>query len=515
MPSRGTYAHGQTEISGGLLSAEPNRCVGYLRGRGSPQYPSAHLHTLPRPRNAHAGTSFYTKVMKPFKHQQISLKHAETTPVVFDCSDPGTGKTAVAIWVDQRLRKQRLIKKTLVVAPKSLLRSVWFNDFRKFAPQTKVVVSTAGTHEKMFAQEADVYVTNTDAVKWLAKQPKNFFANFGFLINDESTAFKHSTSQRSKAMAKISRFFKYRRLQTGTPNSNTITDVWHQALILDGGKRLGTSFYAFRNTVCTPVQRGRNVNAVEWADKEGAEEAVFGLLADIVVRHRFEDCVDIPENHRYNVVYQMTPKQRTKYEEMQDWAVMELNKLETVTAINAASVTTKLLQIASGAVYSSSDKYHVVDTSRYEVVLDLVEQREHSMVFFLWRHQRDLLIAEAERRKLPYAVIDGTIRETEREEIVRAYQAGRYRTIFAHPKSAGHGLTLTRGTATIWASPTYDLEIFEQGSKRQHRIGQTQKTETIVVCAENSIDERAFAALMSKKVRMDNLLDLFSTTTPS
>ncbi len=421
-----------------------------------------------------------------------------------------TGKTAVAIWIDQRLRTKRQIKKTLVIAPKTLLRSVWYNDFKKFAPATRVVVSTAGKHESIFAQDADVYVTNTDAVKWLAKQPKAFFKDFGLLINDESTAFKHHTSQRSKAMARIAKHFKYRRLMTGTPNSNGITDVWHQALILDDGKRLGTSFYAFRNTVCTPIQRGRNIHAVEWVDKDGAEEAVFGLLSDIVVRHRFEDCVDIPENHRYNITYQMTPKQRAKYEEMAQWAIMELNKLETITAINAASVTTKLLQIASGAVYASPDKYHVVDTSRYEMIIDLAEARKHPLVFFLWKHQRDLLVAEADKRGLTFAVIDGNTNETERHAIVQRYQAGQYDVIFAHPKSAGHGLTLTRGTATIWASPTYDLEVFEQGSKRQHRMGQTQKTETIVVCAEDSIDERAFAALMDKKVRMDNLLELFT-----
>lgn len=449
--------------------------------------------------------------ISPFKHQLKSLKHAESTPVVFDCSDPGTGKTAVAIWIDQRLRARRQIKKTLVVAPKSLLRPVWYNDFKKFAPDTRVVVSTAGKHDAAFAQDADVYITNTDAVKWLAQQPKGFFKDFGLLINDESTAFKHSTSQRSKAMARIAKHFKYRRLMTGTPNGNSITDVWHQVYILDEGKRLGNSFYAFRNAVCVPIQRGRNVNAVEWVDRDGAEEAVFGMLSDIVIRHRFEDCVDIPENHRYSVTYQMTPKQRLKYTEMQEWAVMELDKLESITAINAASVTTKLLQIASGAVYASPDKYVVVDTSRYEMILDLVEQRQHSLVFFLWKHQRDLLVAEAEKRGLTFAVLDGSTKDAERHAIVQQYQAGAYRTIFAHPKSAGHGLTLTRGTATIWASPTYDLELFEQGSKRQHRMGQTQKTETIVVCAEDSIDERAFEVLMNKKVRMDNLLELFST----
>lgn len=466
--------------------------------------------------------------MKPFKHQSKSLKHAEKTPRVFDCSDPGTGKTAVAIWAYERRLKRKQVRKALVLAPKSLLRSVWFNDFKKFAPAIRVVVSTAGKHEENFHQDADVYVTNIDAVKWLAKKPKAFFKNFDELIIDESSAYKHGNSQRSKAVAKIASHFEYRRAMTGTPNSNTITDVWHQVKIVDDGKHLGHSFFAFRNAVCVPTQVGKNANAIEWTDKPGAEEVVFGMLADIVVRHKFEDCVDIPPNHKYNVPYQMTAKQRTTYEQMQNNAIIAVygsldayvlaklkgvapTPISTVSAINAAALATKLQQIASGAVYESPDKYHVIDTARYEMVLDLIEAREHSLTFFLWKHQRDLLLEEADRRGITYALIDGTVKDTERNEIVRAYQNGAFQTLFAHPKSAAHGLTLTRGTATIWASPTYDLEIFAQGSKRQHRLGQTKKTETIVVTAEDSIEQRVWETLLEKEVRMNNLLDLFAT----
>lgn len=448
---------------------------------------------------------------KPFDHQKKSLAHADTSPIVFDCSDPGTGKTAVAIWIDTKLRTKRQIKKTLVLAPKTLLRTVWFNDFRKFAPATRVVVSTAGKHEDCFKQDADVYVTNIDAIKWLAQQPASFFKDFGFVVVDESSAYKHATSQRSKAASRVLKHFKYRRLMTGTPNSNSITDLWHQVFLLDEGKRLGRSFFGFRNAVCHPIQRGRNVQAVEWVDKPGAEDVVFGTIADIVVRHRFEDCVDIPPNHQYEVKYTMSAAQRKLYEQMKAAAVAELKDDKVLTAINAAAVNTKLLQIASGAVYTSPDDYTLVDKARYELILELVEARQHSLVMFLWKHQRDMLVAEAEKAGIAFAVIDGSVSEQERNGIVARYQAGQFQTIFAHPKSAAHGLTLTKGTATIWASPTYDLELFKQGSKRQHRIGQTQKTETIVVLAENSRDEDAYDAMLGKNTRMESFLSLLET----
>lgn len=726
---------------------------------------------------------------KPFAHQLVSVKHAATTDVVLDLSDPGTGKTYVSIDIYAKRRKAKS-GCALVLAPRSLLRSVWVNDIKKFAPQLTVSVADAANRAAAFAEDVDVYITNVDAVKWLAAQKPAFFKKFDELIIDECfpagtlvdtplgrrcissiaigdmvdtssgplpvtntfvsqsnilvrlemengttfyctenhpiatsngwraagechdllavqlsvhqhpqpradllqpkmlqnsvlgecvggrvgnadckdvsfgngadrveqrhpvqrldesqterstqthraqtensrrewpseparvdgtrnapsdlaatacdsdeatarqwlpvvlqgglcecspqedsgsgrqlahiaqtlgceegrisglsrvvrvsrheqggpvdvynlqvdgphdysvegtlvhncTAYKHHTSARSKAVAKIAKHFKYKRLMTGTPNSNTICDVWHLAYILDAGKRLGFSFYKFRDSVCTPHQVGRKAEAIRWEDKEGAEEAVFGLLSDIVVRHKFEDCVDVPPNHRYSVEYDLTAKQLKSYFELEATQMLSLGGSKpAMLAINAAAVATKLLQVASGAVYDGMGGYTVIDTARYEMVMDLVEQRKHSLVIFLWKHQRDALIAEAEKRGLKFAVLDGGASDRERDEIVKGYQAGVYQVIFGHPKTIAHGYTLTRGTATIWASPTYDLEHFAQGSKRQHRLGQTQKTETIVIVAKNTIEEKVYDMLMQKDARMTNLLDLFGTLTP-
>lgn len=445
-------------------------------------------------------------------HQTVSIKHNDKQPIVFDTSDPGTGKTFVRVmaFAKRRARKSGAL---LVLAPRSLLRSVWFADFKKFAPHLTVSVANAANREAAFDAEADVYVTNVDAAKWLATRPAAFFKKFSELVIDESTAFKHHTSQRSKAVVRIAKYFKNRCLMTGTPNGNTITDVWHQAFILDEGQRLGNSFYKFRDTVCIPRQVGRSDKAIRWEDRDGAEEAVFGLLSDIVIRHRFEDCVDIPPNHQYTMTYELPPKQLLAYAELEATQMLRL-KEHALTAINAAAVATKLLQVASGAVYSSPDVYHVVDTGRYEMVMDLVEQRAHSLVIFLWKHQRDLLVEEAEKRGIKYCVYDGNANDAQRLVMERQYQAGLYQVMFGHPQTVAHGLTLTKGTATIWASPTYNLEWFVQGSKRQHRIGQKEKTETIIVLATGTLDEQVYEAMLTKNARMSNLLDLFSTTAP-
>lgn len=446
-----------------------------------------------------------------FDHQKKSVDFMRTHERVLDASDPGTGKTRVQIELFAE-RRRNGGGCALVIAPKSLLRSAWENDFAKFAPHITVSVAQAKGRAQAFARPADVYVTNVDATKWLMEQRPEFFARFDTLIMDELSAFKHHTSLRSKALNKIKSHFKYRYGLTGTPNSNGITDIWNQIYILDDGQRLGKSFYKFRNMTQTPSQAGPAANMLKWEDKPGAEQAVGELIKDMTVRHKFEECLDVPENFETEVPFFMPPGQATVYKTFKRDALLALESGEVISSVNAAGVANKLLQIASGATYTGdANKYAVVDPSRYEMIADLVEARQHSVVFFHWRHQRDLLMEEFTKRDITFAVIDGSVKEQDRMEAVKDYQNGFYRVMLAHPASAAHGLTLTRGTTTIWASPTYNLEHWLQGNRRTYRAGQTQRTETISILAKGTIEELVYQRLADKNVKQINILELLNS----
>ena len=301
--------------------------------------------------------------LKAMAHQLVSLKFMEKKKEVFDQSDPGTGKTFVEI-TDFAHQHKKDGKAALVLCPKSLMHAAWANDIKKFAPHLRVSLCYAGDRQDALNKPADVYIVNVDGVKDLAKiTGKKFWDKFGRLIIDESTSYKHQESQRSKAVVKIRKHFEWVRLMSGTAASNGICDIWHQYFILDKGKRLGQYFYGFRSAVCTPEQEGKRIT---WVDKPGIELVVAELVKDITIRHKFEDCVDIPENHMYSVNFDLTPKHMERYLEMQNKAITKV-KEETVTAVNAASVATKLLQIASGAVYNDTGGYSQVATERYEL----------------------------------------------------------------------------------------------------------------------------------------------------
>jgi hypothetical protein len=410
-----------------------------------------------------------------------------------------TGKTLVQI-TDFAQQHKKDKKAMLVLCPKSLMQAAWGSDIAKFAPHLRVSLCYAQKRTESLNAEADVYVVNVDGAKDLAKMPKKFWKKFGRLVIDESEAYKHHTSQRSKAVKKIAGNFEYVRLMSGTPATNGICNLWHQYYILDDGERLGKTFYGFRSACCEAVQTGPSANHVEWRDREGIELVVAELVKDITIRHKFEDCVDIPENHTYSVPVELSKQHRKVYEQLKNESIAFL-QTTTVTAVNGAVLAGKLLQASSGAVYSDDGKYAAIDTERYELVMDLVEARKHVVVFYLWEHQREELEALAKSRKIQHVVWDSS-----KPGIVDEFQAGKYQVLFAHPASAGHGLTLTKGTATIWASPTYNLSWFTQGMKRVHRIGQKKKTENIVVVAKDTIDEQVFERLMGKQMNMVALL---------
>lgn len=441
-----------------------------------------------------------------FPDQVTSVKFELATERVVDASEPGTGKTRVRLEVFS----QRRVKGggcALVIAPKSLLRSAWEDDCRRYTPWITTSVAYATNRAEAFTKKADLYITNHDATKWLAAQPKEFFKRFDYLIIDEGDAFKHHTSQRSKALDKIRKHFKNRVLMNGALNTNTILDVWNQVRLIDDGKRLGTSYYAFRSAVAVPQQVGPQPNMVKWVDRDGAEDQVAALIRDITILNKLQG---LPENREYPVSYYMKPGQLASYIKMEKSAILQLQTGE-IKAINAASVVTKILQIASGAVYDGEENYHVIDKSRYEMIADMVEARKHSLVFFLWKHQRDMLIEEFKKRGLTYMVVDGSITsDTKRNESIREYQSGMYRVGLLHPKSAAHGLTLTRGTATIWASPTYDQSWWVQGNHRIFRKGQTEKTETISVLAEGTIERKVYDRRAEKGKSMTTLMDLLA-----
>ena len=435
----------------------------------------------------------------PYAHQKSTTDFIVKTKTCLITSDPGTGKTRAVLDAQAILGG-----KTLVLAPLSILEAAWGEDIRKFQPQIKYGVAYAKNRKQVFEDsENEMVITNFEAVNFLRKNPQ-YCKQFDTIVIDEFTAFKNRTAKRSKNLKRLITHFTNRIAMSGTPNSNTILDIWHPAFLVDGGARLGTRFYAFRHQACTPKFNGF---ANEWVDKPGIEEAVANKLSDISIRYALSDCIDLPDNIVRTVNTKLTPNIQKQYKTLADESVL-YTKSGTVNAINAAARVKKLLQLVTGAIYDEDGVVQFVHQERYDIVMTLVSQRAHSLVAFNWRHERDALVEMAQKEGMSYEVIDGTVPAERRKDIVSRYQAGQIKVLFCHPQSASHGLTLTRASTVIWCSPTYNAEHYQQFNQRIYRAGQTQKTETILIQARGTWEPEVYKKLNTKLGRMENLLHI-------
>ena len=435
----------------------------------------------------------------PYEHQKATTKFIVDTKRCLITSDPGTGKTRAVLDAHAILGGR-----TLVLAPLSILEAAWGEDIRKFQPHIKYGVAYAKNRNKIFEDVTnEMVITNFEAVNFLQKNPQ-YCKQFDTIVIDEFTAFKNREAKRSKNLNKIISYFTNRIAMSGTPNSNTILDIWHPALLIDDGKRLGDRFYAFRNQVCTPRFNGF---ANEWIDKPGIEETVADRLSDISIRYALSDCIDLPDNIVRTVNTKLTPNVQKQYRLLAEDSVL-YTKHGTINAINAAARVKKLLQLVTGAVYDQDGVTQFVHQERYDIVMALVAQRSCSLVAFNWRHEREALVELAQKEGFSYEVIDGEVKAPKRKEIVERFQAGQIKVLFCQPQSASHGLTLTRANTVIWCSPTYNAEHFQQFNQRIYRAGQTQKTETIMIQARNTWEPEVYKKLNTKLGRMENLLHI-------
>jgi len=413
--------------------------------------------------------------------------------------------------------KQCDAKRMLVVAPLSILKPAWGDDIDQWTPELTWGISTAGSDKKRreaFETGCQIVITNHDAVKWLLKPENNsLLYDFDMICVDEVTAFKNPSSDRSSAIRDLVGMFERRVMMSGTITPNSVTDIWHPVVLLDDGERLGRSFYGFRLQVCTPKQVGPNPNQVKWLDNVGAEDQVAAKIHDITIRYRFEDCIDIPENTSRMMYIDLPPRLQASYTVLKDEAILEAESGAIINAIHAGAKYQKLLQLCSGAVYDENGATQVFSTDRSQLVMDLVAERDHTVVAFNWKHQKHELLKLANKMGFAYAVIDGEASRSDREKAVEDFQAGKLKVLFAHPASASHGLTLTKGCATIWASPTNRSELFSQFNSRIYRAGQKRKTETITIAARDTFEEDAYNTLDGKLAAMGSLLDIFQKNT--
>jgi hypothetical protein len=224
----------------------------------------------------------------------------------------------------------------------------------------------------------------------------------------------------------------------------------------------------------------------DWAAKPGALEQVMARIKPftfVVEAHEYKD--SLPPLYTVNVPVTMDLK---PYRKLARDLVLEYGG-QTIAAGDAAVVTGKLQQLASGFLYTETAPLWV-SSHKFDRLQELLDEAQHPCSIICYNFKEEL--AELKRRFKVTTLDD--------KDAVARWNRGEVPLLAVHPKSAGHGLNLQHGGHTmIWLSMPWSLELYEQTIGRIHRSGQKHAVQVYVIQTAGTVEVRQMNVLEGKR----------------
>ena len=413
--------------------------------------------------------------------------------------DCGLGKTITTLTAINELMYDSFeISKVLIIAPLRVAQSTWKDEIKKWDHLNLLRYSIAVGDEKerlkALKQTSDIYIINRENVDWLVTKSGIDF-NFDMLIIDELSSFKSHTSKRFKSLLKIRPYFERVVGLTGTPSSNGLMDLWAEFRVLDLGERLGRYITHYRNEYFLPDKRNGAV-IFSYKPQPNAEERIYRRLADMTISMKSTEYLKMPELILNELEINLGEEDQIKYKKFKKEMVMTIQEKE-IDAINAASLSNKLIQLANGSIYDEDKKFYEVHNKKLDKLEEIIESANGKPVLVAYWFK-----ADKERIEKRFKV-----REIKTADDIKQWNMGMINLALIHPASAGHGLNLQSGGSTlVWFSLTWSLELYQQTNARLYRQGQKNTVVIHHLITKNTIDEDIMKSLKRKDKTQEALM---------
>lgn len=436
---------------------------------------------------------------EPHNYQQFATDFILEHPISCLMLDMGLGKTVITLTALWQLALDSFdVSRILVIAPKRVAEDTWPKELSKWEHlsglDATLVMGTQAEREVALRQQTFLYIINRENVSWLVT---NHPWDFDMVVIDELSSFKSNQAQRFKAMKKVRPLVSRIVGLTGTPAPNSLLDLWPEMYLMDMGQRLGRFIGGFRDRFFTPDKRNREI-IYSYKPREGAEEAIYGLISDVCISMKAVDYLDMPELIMNRVEVSMDSRERKIYDDFQRDMVVSLQG-EELDAVNAAALSGKLTQMANGAVYGENRKVLHIHDRKLDALEDLMEAANGKPLLVAYWYEHDLQRIKARFKNA--RCIDTT-------QDIDDWNAGKIPLALIHPASAGHGLNLQEGGCTIvWFGLTWSLELYQQLNARLWRQGQKHTVVIHHIVTKDTHDEDVLRALDKKDTRQSALID--------
>jgi SNF2 family DNA or RNA helicase len=398
------------------------------------------------------------------------------------------------------------VRRVLILCPLSIMQSAWVGDISNSIIHRSAIVAhhpQASRRIEMIQQNYEIVITNYEGLNLIADEI-NSNGKFDLVIVDEANAYKTVSTRRWKSLASIIKPNTFLWMMTGTPASQSPVDAYGLAKLVnpDGVPKF---FTAWRDKVMNKV------TMFKWAPKADAKDTVHDALQP-AIRFTKEQCLDLPPVLTTTREVPLTPQQAKYYNMLKERMVVQAAG-ETISAVNAATAVSKLLQISCGAAYTDDKEVVEFDSApRLGVLEEILEETNRKvLIFALFRSSIDGIHTHLLKKGIAAECIHGGVTASKRADIIRRFQdTPDPRVLVMQPQATAHGITLTAADTVVFYGPLMSVEQYIQCIARADRKGQNSDKVTVIHIEGSPIEKKMFKALGSKVSDNSLLTEMFT-----
>ncbi|CAL1517439.1 DEAD/DEAH box helicase [Chitinophaga sp. MM2321] len=411
--------------------------------------------------------------------------------------DMGLGKTIQAITM---LLYRAASGPALVICPASVM-SNWSNEIGRFAPSLNIVYLHNGKRVALInaAGPFDVVITTYGLLQ--SEEKLLAAVKWATVVLDEAHTIKNYQTKTSKAAMSLRADFKL--MLTGTPIQNHMGEIWNLFNFLNPG--LLGSLDHFNEQFVFPSARNPESSVKQHLKK---------LLAPFMLRRTKTAVLDeLPPKTEIIKLVNLSIEEAAFYEALRRKAIENIaahdsggvgqQHIKALAEISRLRMAACHPQMVDAEINIGSSKLNVF----LEIVQELISNNHRALVFSQFVRHLDLVREALHQLGITYLYLDGATPLSQRDTLVKDFQAGKGELFLISLKAGGLGLNLTAADYVIHMDPWWNPAVEEQASDRAHRIGQTRPVTIYRLVAQHTIEEKIIELHNNKRDLADHLLE--------
>ena len=327
-----------------------------------------------------------------------------------------------------------------------------------------------------------------------------------FMVIDESHMIKNPKSQVGKACGAISYLNPDKIIMgSATPIATDERDMFNQIYCLDGGVRLGKTYYTFEQSYLKDLNIARQNMKGYFPKKvfrEDKKAEFYSNIQDIyhIIKKETDENIILPKRLTGIVKVPLEKTQEKIYDNIKKRSLLaftetkEKLKDKTITKqqfyTSTLSIMSALRQVCCGFVYQQEDlntpfrKAMRVPTLKIKSLRNGISKIPFNEKFIIWSVYTESFEIITELLKdmgIGYVLVTGKVRGKKREQAVDDFKSNpSIRAFVSHPKAGGAGLNLQQAKYSFCFSKDYSLIDKVQSEGRNYRVGSIKFNKEVI-----------------------------------